>query len=120
MPTNNFPGIGYKTQGVDFNFFQKLVVSAATFGGGSVDGYQPDMIIKFPTQGVIFNVQGVGGANVIEYSFNGTTVHGELSQVSASNRYFLTFNNREISMIWFRVQSGSSSATVTVEAWSTR
>ena len=120
MPTNNFPGIGYKTAGVDFDFYQKLTVSATTFGGGSVDGYQPDMVIRFPTQGVVFNIQGVGGSNVIEYSFNGTTVHGELSQVSANNRFFLTYPNRQMSMIWFRVQSGSSSATVTVEAWADR
>ena len=60
MPTNNFPGIGYTTLGRDFNFYQKLSVTAITYGGGSVDGYQPDMIITFPTQSVIMLNEGTG------------------------------------------------------------
>lgn len=115
MPTNNFPNIGYKTQGYDFNFFKKVAVSATTFGGGSVDGYQPDMIITFSTAGVIFNTEGTS-TNTVEYSFNGTTVHGEL--VPGTNRATLTFLGRTISMIWFRVKTGSSGPiTVSVEAW---
>ena len=114
MPTNNFPGIGYKTLGRDFNFFQKVAVSATTFGGGSVDGYQPDIIITFTTQGALFLNEGSG---VVEYSFNGTTVHGELDSGGASKG--LSFDNRVISMIWFRVKSGSSGPiTISVQAWS--
>lgn len=118
MPTNNFPGIGYKTQGRDFNFFKKVAVSATTFGGGSADGYQPDMVITFPTAGLIFNTEG-SSTNTVEYSFNGQTVHGEL--VPGTNRATLTFNNRVESLIWFRVKSGSSGPiTISVEAWGTR
>jgi hypothetical protein len=116
MPTNNFPGIGYINYGRDWNFFQKVAVSATTFGGGSVDGYQPDLIITFPTQSVLFLNEGTG---VVEYSFNGNTVHGELN--SATPSIGLAFDNRVISLIWFRVQSGSTGPiTVAVHAWSTR
>lgn len=114
MVTNNFPNIGYKTQGKDFNFFQKLAVVATTFGGNSVGGQQPDFIISFTTQGLLFLNEGSG---VVEYSFNGITVHGELDSTGASKG--LSFDNRVASMIWFRVKSGSSGPiTVSVHAWS--
>jgi hypothetical protein len=60
MTVNNFPGIGYKNQGIDFNFFQNLAVNWSTFGGNAADGYQPDMIIKFSTMGLIFSINGTG------------------------------------------------------------
>jgi len=114
--TNNFPGIGYKTQGRDYNFYQVANVSATTFGGGSVDGYQPDMIIRFSTTGVMFLNEGTG---TVEFSFNGTTVHGELA--SGTSTSALSFDNRVISLIWFRVKSGSSGPiAVSVQAWSIR
>lgn len=116
MPTNNFPGIGYKTQGHDFNYFQKFAVMATTFGGESIDGYQPDAILTFSTQSVMFLNLGTG---TVEYSFNGTTVHGELN--SANPSAGMVFDNRIISMIWFRVQSGSSGPIeVSVRAWGLR
>ena len=115
MPTNNFPGIGYTNLGYDRNFFQKISVSATTFGGGSVDGYQPDMIIRFNTSSVMFLNLGTG---TLEFSFNGNTVHGELS--SANPSAGLVFDNRAISKIWFRVQTGSTAPiAVAVYAWST-
>lgn len=115
MPTNNFPNIGYTTIGYDRNFFQKLTVSATSFGSGSVDGYQPDMIITIPTFTVIFSLEGTG-TNQIQYSFNGNTVHGDMiiGQSSAT----LTFANRPISKIWFKAISGTP--IVRVEAWTGR
>ena len=112
--TNNYPGIGYKKQGFSFNFFQKVVVAAATFGGESTDGYQPDLIIPFSTSSVIFTNYG---ASVVEYSFNGYNIHGELTIYGTNpQRSSLLFQNRPVSMVWFRMQSGGS-ATVAVEAW---
>ena len=118
MPTNNFPGIGYTTLGFDHNFFQKVAVSATTFGGGSVDGYQPDLIITFNTQTVMFLNLGSGATNVVEYSFNGQTLHGELNPTNPSAG--LVFDGRPVSKVWFRVQAGSSGPiSVSVQAWST-
>ena len=116
--TNNFPNIGYTTLGYQRNFYQKLSVTATTFGGGSVSGAQPDMIITFNTQGVQLLNLGSGATNVVEFSFNGQTVHGELNPTNPSAG--LTFDNRVVSKIWFRIQAGSTGpVTVSVSAWST-
>lgn len=128
MPANNFPNIGKVTYGYSHNYFSKLAVSWSTFGGGATDGYQPDMIINLlePTYTVIMtnltatsSTDGYASGSVIEYSFDGNTVHGELG--SSTTNFSLTFQNRVISTIWFRVQSGSSaSITVSVQAWGVR
>lgn len=114
-----FPGIS-KHQGHDFNYFQKKVVNWTQFGaldGYTADGYGPDLIIPFSTQAAIFLNEGTG---IIEYSFNGTTVHGELDGSVSSLTKMLTFNSRVISLIWFRVKAGSTSSTVSVQAWGIR
>jgi hypothetical protein len=125
MPTNNFPNIGFTTNGRDYNFFQKYTVTSSTFGGDTVDGYQPSMIITFPTYGVIMtNLTASTGntlatGSVVEFSLNGTAVHGELG--SAFSNVSLKFENRVVSKIWFRLQSGSvGSPIVSVLAWGTR
>jgi hypothetical protein len=115
-----FPGIK-KTQGHDFNYYKSLSVTWAQFGaldGYTIaDGYGPDLIITFPTYGVIFTNET--SASVVEYSFNGSTVHGVLDGTSTSTTRSVTFNNRQISLIWFRLKSGST-PTITVTAWGTR
>jgi len=111
-----YNNVGKKVLGKDFNYFKEIAVSSTTFGVGA-DGYQADAFITFPTKGggVIFHTKG-SSTNTVEYSFNGNTVHGEL--IPGGNRTTLTFYNRAISMIYFRVKSGSSGPiTVTVEAW---
>lgn len=130
MPSNNFPGIGPIKYGFSHNYFNKVAVTWSTFGGGSVDGYQPDMIINLPepTSTVIFtNLTATSSTDgyissstsVVEYSFDGTTVHGELG--NHTSNLSLTFQNRVISLIWFRVQSGSSgTVNVSVQAWGVR
>lgn len=106
--------VGKKTVGHDFNFFKKASVSSSSFG--LVDGYQPDVIITFANRGLYLLNEGSGSTNVIEYSFNGNTVHGELDPTLPSRG--ILFDNRQVSMIWFRVKSGSSGTiTVRVEAW---
>ena len=115
MSTNRFPHIGYTTIGRDHNFYEKADVTWTGFGSNSTDGYQPDMIVQFSTTGAIFVNEGTG---TVEYSFNGTTVHGELVGATTSPTRTLTFLNRGISKIWFRVKSGSSGPlTVSVQAW---
>ena len=117
MPTNNFPNIGKTTLGKDFNFYQKLSVVATDFGSNSVDGNQPDMIITFSTQTVMFLNENTSG--IVEYSFNGNTVHGELDPTLPTKA--MTFDNRVVSKIWFRIKSGSSGPiTVRVDAWGIR
>lgn len=114
--TNNYPNIGYKTQGKDFNFYQKVEVSSSTFGGASVSGEQPDVIIKFGTRSIMLLNEETSSSQVVEYSFNGSTVHGELDPSLPSRG--LVFDNRQISMIWLRVKSGSTGPiTIRIDAW---
>jgi len=112
-----------KTQGRDFNFFQKLEVNWTQFGAPdgytTADGYGPDVVITFPTQSVMFLNEETSATNVVEYSFNGTTVHGELDPTLPSRG--VAFDNRAVSLIWFRLKSGSSGpVTVRIDAWGTK
>lgn len=104
--------IGAKTQGFDYNFFQKLSVSNTTFNTNA------DMFILFSTQGIYLENEGSTGSttSVVEYSFNGNTVHGELDPSLPSRS--LMFERRTVAAIWFRVKAGSSGPiTVRVDAW---
>ena len=114
-----FKGIK-KTQGRDFNYFSKTAVNWTQFGAPDgytvADGYGPDLVITFPTQSLIFLNEGTG---VVEYSFNGTTIHGELDSTKSS--VTLSFYNRVVSFVWFRVKSGSSGPiNCSVHAWGVR
>jgi len=107
--------ISKKTQGRDFNFFQKLDVNTTSFGVGS-DSQQPDIIISFANYGLILTNETTG--QIVEVSFNGNTVHCELNGTVTSTTRILNFSNRQISMIWFRVKSGSTGPiNITVTAW---
>src|SRR5260221_1689692 len=113
MTINRFPSIGKQTQGRDYNFYEVLDVNWTTYGGNSTNGVQPDMIITFSTRGVLFLNEGTG---VIEYSFNGNTTHGELDSTLSSKG--IIFDNRVVSLIWFRVKTGSTGPIkVRVDAW---
>lgn len=94
------------TQGFDHNFFQKITVSNANFNNLS------DMLILFPTYTVTFQLETTSGG-LVEYSFNGNTVHGDMtSNLPSAN---LVFQNRVISGIWFK-----GTGVVRVEAWAIR
>lgn len=112
MPTNEYPG--YKPRrGADYNFFKKISVVATAFGGDTIDGYQPDCVLVFTNTGLTLLNEGSG---VVEYSFNGTTVHGELDSTKASAG--MSFDNRVVSAMWFRIKSGSTGPIVVrVDAW---
>lgn len=114
MSTNDFPGIGYTNFGHDNNYFKIFTVNYPTFGGQSVDGYQPVGICRFSTQYVIFTIEGTG-SDVVEGSFNGTTVHFKL-QASDTGYKQILMPFRVVSKFWLRLASGSS-ATVSVQAW---
>ena len=99
-----------KDYGYDFNFFQKVVVTAGAFNTDC------DVLInmKAPTYTVTFQLESGGP---VQYSFNGSTVHGDMQQgttgLITSNS--LVFQNRVISKIWFK-----GTGTVRIEAWAIR
>lgn len=93
------------TNGRDFNFFDTKTISAVAFATDA------DIVIN------IKNVRNLimtnYGTAVVEYSFNGTTVHGDMRFGTPTAH--LVFNGRAVSKVWFRVPS--STAEVRVEAW---
>ena len=109
-----FTGIT-KHQGRDFNYFTKITITSSSFGGTSGDGYSPDVIIPFSTQG--FMLLNEDTAAVVEVSFNGNTVHDELNPTLPSRG--VIYDNRVNSLIWLRLKSGSS-AVVSIRAWALR
>lgn len=87
-----------------WNYFDVITVSETSFPT------DPQVSFGFISNG--FNLLNRGSV-VVEYSFNGTDVDGDLNNSDSS--VFLSFINRNECKIWFRVASGS--ADVRVEAW---
>lgn len=110
-----YPGIS-KKQGRDFNYFKKVTCTWTQFGAPdgytTADGYGPDLIIPFETQG--FSIMNEDTSTVIQVSYNGTTVHDE---INPSIVKILTYDNRRNSLIWFRLKDVGS-CVVSVRAWS--
>ncbi len=96
--------------GKDFNFFRNVTPGSATPGTFVTNC---DVVITFPTQTVMFWVPAA--STNIQYSFNGTDVHGTLDGSLTTAPRELIFRDRPISKIWF-----SGTGTVRVEAWATR
>lgn len=114
-----YPGIK-KIGNNNYNFFTKIDVNWSQFGapdGYTIrDGYGPDLIIPFVTQGLSFINEGTSTSNSVEYSFDGINVHGDLVPTTPSQG--LVFDVRVISLIWFRLKQGSTGpVTIRVEAW---
>ena len=80
----------------------------------TVDGYDfptvPQVSIGFLSQGISFLNRG---SYTLEYSFNGTDIHGDLNPTDSSIGMF--FDNRIESKIFFRAVDGYGD--VRVEAW---
>lgn len=103
--TANGIGMGPINYGFDHNFFQKITVSNGSFNTNA------DLFIPFVTYTVTFQLESGGP---IQYSFNGTTIHGDMTSNKSSAT--LTFENRVIGKIWFQGTTG----VVRVEAWAIR
>lgn len=108
----------FRITGASHNYFKKISVTNTGFGSVS-DGYKPDVFIPFSTATISFLNEGTTTSHVIEYSFDGFNVHGEINP-TLPNRYSV-FQNRVASKIWFRIKTGSSGpVSVAVEAWQIR
>lgn len=92
--------------GRDSNFFAKKTFSNTEFQEDS--DFDINIIGQFS-----FSLLNEGDA-IIEYSFNGNNLHGDMTPNKPSEG--MTFDNRRISAIWVRSPSGAS-ATIRVEAW---
>jgi hypothetical protein len=113
---SGFSGIR-KNVGHDFNYFTKVTVTWSAFGGSSADGSSPDLIIPFPTQGLM--LLNEDSTNIVEVSFNGNTLHDELNPAQPSKG--IAYDNRVNSLVWLRLKTGSAGpAIVSVRAWGVR
>lgn len=105
-------------RGPSFDFYSRLTISSPLFGGDDgysiTDGYSPNAIVPFSTQGVVLLNEDT--SSVVEVSFDGKTVHDRLDPAVA--RGFM-YDNRVVSLIWLRLASGAS-AVVTIKAWGIR
>ncbi len=92
------------TQGKDFNFYQEVTVTNASF--------PHDADVEFNFRGQQSFSLVIESGTRVEYSFNGNTLHGSLVAGTATEA--IMFDNRRVSRIWFRT---TSTSTVRVEAW---
>jgi|SRR3990167_6921358 len=98
--------VGTINQGKDYNHFSKITITGTGFPTDAqvVFNFRGEQTFSFVNEGV----------SVIEYSFNGNTLHGDLTPATPTAAIF--FDNRRVSRIWFRVPSGVASV-IRVEAW---
>ena len=89
-----------------FNFFDRVNVTTGDFGDCAVSW-------DFISSGILLLNEGTAG-NVVQYSFDGISVHGDLNPSLASAG--IGFDERHQCKIYFRLSSGSG-ALVRVEAW---
>lgn len=101
--------------GRSHDYFKNVTPSSS---GSGVFATNCDVVITFPTYTVTFWMGAGLGAGTVQYSFNGTDIHGTLDSTGSTAPATLTFENRQLSKIWFSTISGSP--VVRVEAWGTR
>lgn len=97
-----------KTLGYQHSQFAKITVTATAFAT------TPDFrcLIRGGMTG--FSLSLFSGAS-LQYSFNGTDVHGDLFATGGGGPAFVQFDNRAVDQIYFQVPSGTS--VVRVECW---
>ena len=93
-----------------FNFFQKVNVVSTSFGPTTAI-----VSFGFISMGLALLNESDDPDAIIEYSFDGATVHGDLTPFLPSEG--IIFDNRSESKIWFRMKNSGKEASVRVEAW---
>lgn len=89
-----------------FNFFDRVTVCTDDFADCRVSW-------NFISAGIALLNEGTSG-NIVQYSFNGTDIHGDLNPDLASAG--IIFDSRHQDKIYFRLASGTS-ANIRVESW---
>lgn len=91
-----------------FNYFDNVSVSTVNFSD-TVRSF------GFISSGIsLINISSVP-TDIVQYSFDGSTIHGDLSPTFPNAA--LSFDNRFESRIWFRLESTGSSVVVRLESW---
>lgn len=92
------------------NFFAKLSISTTSFG---TLGHKAKW--DFNSVGLALLVESNESTDVVQYSFDGETVHGDLTPLLPSEG--IVFDNRFENTVWFRRATPGDPVTVRVEAW---
>lgn len=92
----------------DTNFFSKPSVATTNFGDCCISW-------NFNSTGIALMVQSNQTSDAIEYSFNGTDVHGDMVPNFPSAA--IVFDERYQNRIYFRRATAGVPVLVRVEAW---
>lgn len=90
---------GPRILGKDRFFFEKKTISSATFNNDA------DFLLPLISKNSVLLTND--GSGVVEYSFNGIAVHGELNPILG--KHAMTIQDPSIVKIWFRLKSGAAS-----------
>ena len=91
------------------NFFTKLNITGTDF----VEAQRA--VWSFNSVGIALLVESTSTSDVVQYSFDGETVHGDLTPTTASEG--IIFDNRYESNVWFRRVSLGGPVLVRIESW---
>lgn len=96
--------LGPRTLGKDRFFFQRKEITSNVFNDSA------DVALSLITKNSVLLINE--GPGIVQYSFNGTTVHGELNNTIGTNA--VSVNNPSIVKIWFKIKSGTN-ASITIQ-----
>jgi len=92
------------------NFFTVATVTSTSFSD-----CRRDFGMGGVSAGIMLLVDSSNVSDEIEYSFNSTTVHGNLKPGSPNEG--IAFDNRHESTVWLRLKNAGRTVNVRVEAW---
>ena len=91
-----------------FNFFDRILIATTDFADHKVSW-------SFNSAGIMLLNESTTPADVVQYSFNGVDVHGDLRPGTPAAG--IAFDNRIESSIYFRLETAGSGVLVRAEAW---
>lgn len=96
-----------KSNRKEVNFFHKVSISTTSF----------DIHVNwgFNSTGIALMVESNNPNDVVQYSFDGKTVHGDMKPTFPSEA--IIFDNRVQNKIWFRRETDGDAVPVRIEAW---
>jgi hypothetical protein len=105
---SKFDSSGKLIRNKSINFFHKLHITTTSFSDHKVSW-------DFNSQGLSLLVESFNSSDVIQYSFDGNEVHGDLTPGLPSAG--IVFDTRHANKIWLRRVVGGYPVLVRIESW---